>query len=153
MFGMNQGPINSIQIMNILNQNQNMKAMISTLIQNPHMMQPMNNILNTLIYNPTIMDELKYMLNFENMNKMNTMNMQETFQILFRKQGLIIAISCKPSDKFADVIEKYRNKSLDNDKDNKFIFNSHVLDPRLTVEELRISNNNYIEVVGATIIG
>ena len=75
MFGMNQGPINSIQIMNILNQNQNMKAMVSTLIQNPLMMQQMNNILNTLIYNPTIMDQLKYMLNFENMNKMNTMNM------------------------------------------------------------------------------
>ena len=153
MFGMNQGPINSMQIMNILNQNQNMKAMVSTLIQNPLMMQQMNNILNTLIYNPTIMDQLKYMLNFENMNKMNTMNMQETFQIFFQKHGLKIAILCKPSDKFADVIEKYRIKSSDNDELDKFIFDSHVLDPRLTVEELGISNNNYIEVVGSNLIG
>ena len=147
MFGMNQGPINSIQIMNILNQNQNMKAMVSTLIQNPLMMQQMNNILNTLIYNPIIMNELKNMLNFE------SMNMKETFLIYFRKQGLKVAISCKPSDKFADVIEKYRIKSSDNDELDKFIFNSHVLDPRLTVEELGISNNNYIEVVGSNLIG
>ena len=147
MFGMNQGPINSIQIMNILNQNQNMKAMVSTLIQNPLMMQQMNNILNTLIYNPTIMNELKNMLDFE------SMNMKETFLIFFRKEGSRIAISCKPSDKFADVIEKYRIKSSDNDELDKFIFNSHVLDPRLTVEELGISNNNYIEVVGSNLIG
>ena len=147
MIVMNQGPINSNQIMNILNQNQNMKEMVSTLIQNPHMMQPMNTILNTLIYNPTIMDELKNMLNVE------SMNMKETFLIVFQKDKFSIAVSCKPSDKFADVIEKYRNKSLDDDKENKFIFNSHVLDPRLTVKELGISNHNYITVIGSTIIG
>ena len=157
---MNQEIMNSMQIMKVLSQNQNMKAMVSTLIQDRLMMKQMNNILNLLIYNYTIENELKEMLNLEmKMNMMNIMNVndpinmmrqdnieKETFLFFFEKMKEKTLVSCKPSDKFADVIEKYRKKSFDNDESDKFIYNSQRLDPKLTVEELGISNYSYITV-------
>ena len=165
---MNQNPMSSQQIMNILNQNPMMKSMIITLIQNPLMMQQMNNILNILIYNQTIMNELNNMLNLEmNMGMMNmNMNMnnqiimmtnnsmkEESIQIIFEridvddKQDKNIIVQCKPSEKFADVIKRYRNKSLDNEEKEKFIYNRFSLNPNLTVSEQGLINLSRIIVI------
>ncbi len=171
---MNPLPMNSIQIMNTLNQNQIMKMMIYTLIQDPLMMSQMNNILNTLIYNQTIMNEIKNMLNFEmNMmhmnNQMNMMNMnmmninnqmnmideninEDDIQIIFdipEFDGLErnIVISCKYSEKIEDIIKRYRIKSLDDDVNEKFIFNRHSLNPKNTVAQEGLGNLSKIIVI------
>ena len=154
-----QNPMSSQQIMYILNQNPIMKTMINTLIQNPLMMQQMNNILNILIYNQTIMNELKNVLNLEmNMNMNNQINMitnnimeEESIQIIFerldKQDKQNITVQCRPSEKFADVIKRYRNKSLDNEEKEKFIYNLYSLNPNLTVGEQGLVNLCTIKVI------
>ena len=63
MLNISQGPMNSIQIMNILNNNMMMKYITYTLIQNPLMMNQMMNILNSLYYNQMLMIEIKNLMN------------------------------------------------------------------------------------------
>ena len=70
MLNISQGPMNSIQIMNILNNNMMMKYITYTLIQNPLMMNQMMNILNSLYYNQMLMIEIKNLMNQE-INMMN----------------------------------------------------------------------------------
>ena len=65
MFGMNQSSMNSIQIMNVLNQNPMLKMMTYSLIQNPMIMNQMINILNSLFYNSMLMNEIKNLMNQE----------------------------------------------------------------------------------------
>ena len=70
MLNISQGPMNSIQIMNILNNNMIMKYITYTLIQNPLIMNQMMNILNSLYYNQMLMIEIKNLMNQE-INMMN----------------------------------------------------------------------------------
>ena len=175
MFGMNQGQLNSIQIMNFLNQNQMMKAMIYNLIQNPMMLNMMTNILNSLTYNPMIMNDIKNMMNLDlNMMNMNNMIMpnlnmnnimmnnqmkNNTITLRFEKinsQGIYerYTVLCSLEDKISDVIQKYREKSNDNEDNLKFIFNSKILNPSITVGEADLSDGSLINIVeGNQIMG
>ena len=173
---MNQCPMSSFQIMNILNQNQMMKNMVYTLIQNSMMMNQMVNILNTLIYNPMILNEIKIFrnkeLNMMNMfntnliNIFNNVNNTNTFQntnqintqdkeitIIFQKKTSLdqrkrlTCVQCLPNEKISDVIQKYREKSGDNDQSLKFIYNSYKLNPELTVKQADLLNNSNVFVI------
>ena len=159
-----------MQIMNILSQNQMMKMKINNLIQNPLMMCQMNNILNILIYNQTIMNELKNMLYLEmNMNMMNVNNhinmmnidnknnmmnnsLKENFvHIFFEKntgEGLTnVVVQCGLSENIKDVIKRYRNKSLDNKEEEKFIYNGLSLNLSITVREASFANFSKVIVI------
>ena len=169
MFGMNQGPMNSFQIMNILNNNPMMKYMTYILIQNPLMMKQMMNILNSLYYNQMLMIEIKNLINQE-MNIMNIMDFQNKnmnqmmgnmglnkefnefipdnqINIIFRKKGTNFLINSSLDDKVSFAIQKYRDKFNDNDFEERFFFNSKILNTSLTLRESGISNGCIIQII------
>ena len=160
MLGMNQSPMTSNQIMDILNHNPMMKNMLSTIIQNPMMMNQMMNIMNSLFYNPTLMNEIKNFINQDNMKNLNTgfnmnnmdpLNQNESINITFLKYTNNgqekIHIICNKKEKISFVIQKYRDKSNDYSEYRKFIYNSRVLNPSLTVEEADLKENSCIAVI------
>ena len=56
------GPMKANEIMNILNQNQLMKCITYSLVQNPMMINQILNILNSLLYNPVLMNEIRNLM-------------------------------------------------------------------------------------------
>ena len=48
-------------------------------------------------------------------------------------------VQCMPDEKVSEIIEKYRRKSGDLDRSEKFIFNAKTLNPNLTVAEAGIT--------------
>ena len=91
MFGM-QSSMNSIQIMNVLNQNPMMKMMTYSLIQNPMMLNQMMNILNTLFYNPMLMNEIQNIMNQElitNNLMMNYMNYLMNMNNMMNRKNIV----------------------------------------------------------------
>ena len=190
MFGMNQGPMTSMQIMNILNQNQMMKMMTYTLIQNQMMMNQMINILNSLVYNPMLLNEMKNfmnqdlnMMNMNNMMNNNMMNMininkimeqmtnnmnnimnvnnmknikmdeiknndlDNMISVVFKKRSWKIFVLCRLDDKISDIIQRYRNKTLDNDEHLHFLYNGKGLEPSRTIAQSGIINGSLIYVI------
>ena len=168
MFGINQGSMNSFQIMNILNNNQMMKYMTYTLIQNPLMMNQMINILNALNFNRMLMLEIKNLIDQE-MNMMNMMNLQkmmmnqitgnmghnkefnelksdELINISFRKGTSRFTIVCNENEKVSDAIQKYRDKYNDYDFEEKFIYNAQLMKPSLTLKEQDLRNGSVIQI-------
>ena len=167
MFGMIQGSMNFDQIMNILNQNQMMKMMVFTLIQNPMMMNTMMNIMNSLIYNSFLFEQIKNIMNQE-LNQMNFMNMnnqnlnminnmnnpinnikEKKITLIFQKSGYLkkTFVNCYLNDKISNIIEKYRELSDDQDKELKFLFNARTINPLETVSEVGFKNGSLIIVV------
>ena len=77
---------------------------------------------------------------------------EKFLQIYFEKvdpdKGIVLTlIQCKPSDKLADFIRKYRNKSGEKDENEKFIYNLHSLDPNLTIEEIGLKDSCRVKVI------
>ena len=71
--------------------------------------------------------------------------------LIFRKSGEgqgepPIMIKCRPEEMVSEIIQRYRNKSGDYDKDKKFIFNAKLLNISLTVSESGLTNNSNIFV-------
>ena len=175
MMGMNQLPMTYDQITFIMNQNPMIKNMVYTLIKNPRIMNQMMNIINVLYYNPLILEQIKnsmtqeFMMNNQMLNMMNAMNnermmmmnnrMMNNFEdkqqndfspmaIYFRKgDEEPVIIQCLSTDKVSEVIERYRKKSGDNDDTLKFIYNTHVLNPSITIGEAGITDNGNVSVV------
>ena len=58
----------------------------------------------------------------------------------------IILIQCNINDKVADIVEKYRNKSLDREEKN-FVFNAKKLNLSLTAAEAGLNNGCTIFVL------
>ena len=161
--------MNSIQIMNILNNNMMMKYITYTLIQNPLMMNQMMNILNSLYYNQMLMIEIKNlmnqeinMMNWKNMvnpmmgnlglnNKFDELKQNNKITIIFKKKIDIdiktFPIDCNESDKVSFVIQKYRDTYNDYEKKEKFIYNAKPLKPSLTVAEESLKHNSVIHIV------
>ena len=160
MLGMNPCPMTSIQIMNILNQNPKMKNMTSMLIQDPLMMNQMMSIMNSLFYNPTMMNEIKNFIVQDNMKNENfglgMNNLGQLYQngsiniifLLYANNGEHkIYINCNKKEKISSVIQKYRDKANDYSEHRRFVFNSRILNPTLTVEESGLEENNSIAVI------
>ena len=170
MFGMNQGPMTFNQIMDILNQNEMMKIMVFTLIQNPIIMNTMMNIMNTLIYNSFLMEQIKNAMNQQlkmenlimninnqNLNMINNMGMmnhinnieENKIVVAFQKSSTIkkTFVSCYFNEKISNIIKKYKEMSNDYDKEEKFLFNGITLNPSETVYEGGITNGSLIIVL------
>ena len=71
--------------------------------------------------------------------------------VLFRKNDAPgekpFAIQCMLSDQVSDIIQRYRNKSGDNDVTKKFIFNAKALNPQLSCAEAGLSDQANVFVV------
>ena len=85
------------------------------------------------------------------MNMNMDMKQGREVKIYFRKDSYevqkTIFISARMKDKVSQIIEKYRNISNDYDEEIRFIFNSKVLHPSLTLEEAGLSEDAIIFVV------
>ena len=71
--------------------------------------------------------------------------------VLFRKNDAPgekpFAIQCMLSDQVSDIIQRYRNKSGDNDVTKKFIFNAKALNPQLSCAEAGLTDQANVFVV------
>ena len=120
-------------------------AAAQNMAQQANMQQQMQNILNN---NPSAQGATG--------TSSNTPSSQPSgpgFCVIFRSSGqggpqqAPVMVQCMPDDKVQSLIDKYRNKSGDNDPSKKFIFNAKNLSPSLSVAEAGIANNANIFVV------
>ena len=107
------------------------------------MMNPMNqNMMNPMNQNT---------MNPMNQNMMNPMFQDQAITIIFRKgdeeNKSSYSILCALSEKVSDIIQKYKNISLDNDISNTFIFNGKELNLNITVAEAGLTNQANISVI------
>ena len=86
-----------------------------------------------------------------NQNMMNPMFQDQAITIIFRKgdeeNKSSYSILCALSEKVSDIIQKYKNISLDNDISNTFIFNGKELNLNITVAEAGLTNQANISVI------
>ena len=93
--------------------------------------------------------------NSENIStNQNTVNSNNTITVVFRNTDsngyLAYQITCTKDDRLSDVIQKYRNKSGDNDQSKKFIFNARNIDENVTVGQLKLTEGSIIFVVSTS---
>ena len=122
---------NNMMNVDFLNNMTNSKMNINMMMNNN------DNIMNMMSKNLNPMIET---------NQLTKMKIEE-YDVIFRKGDVITRIKCKNNEKVADIIERYRDKSSDEDKNIKFIFNAKELDINLTILEACIKNNANIYVV------
>ena len=131
MFGMGMGMANNNPMgMNMMN----MANQIA-------MTNKMNSILNGQSSNEA---------NNNSVNQ-NVSNNSKGITVYFRKNDQPdqkpYSIQCNLTDKVSDIIQKYRNKSLDDDSTKKFIFNAKAVDPTLIASEQGLTDQANIFVV------
>ena len=158
-----QNPMLMNQIMNIinvlncdpliLNQVKNMMNQEMVQMMNNQMMQMMNNQMMQMMNtnnNKPIINQGNMETNFE----VKEQDENPTINIIFRKQQGIppLMVKCKKKDKVSDVINKYRLKSGDNDKNAKFIYNAKPLHPSLTIEEAGMTEGGNVFVINRTVV-
>ena len=102
----------------------------------------MNNMNNFMMQN----------INFNNNNLKNIRNNQATinFRKIFSSSDdyIEIKIQCLLEEKVGEIIQRYKNKSQDNDNHSyKFIFNAKNLNESLTLAESGIKDDSIIYVV------
>ena len=134
-------------------------------MNNPMMNQMMMNNMNNM-NNMANMAQMSLHLQNQYQNQIQDMNsnmnqdnqnsglqtpLKNNITVVFRVGDNISAdplkIQCTSSDRISDLIERYRNKSQDNDPTKKFIFNARELDSNLTVGEAGLYEGSNIFVV------
>jgi len=156
--GMNNGMMNQNSGMNMMNMgmNQNMGAgmgMNPNMAMNNMMMMQMNNQMQ-------LMNQMTQMMQNQNQNTSQNQSYAGKssssyvggITVFFRKNDVNSSqrpypIQCKLSDTVDEIIQKYRNKSLDNDLTKKFIFNAKALNPSLTAAEAGLTDQANVFVV------
>ena len=128
--------------------NQNMMNMLMNQMNNNQMQNLANNAQNF---------QNQQQQNNENFNN-NQFNIQQNqdnetrLEITFIKNNQnepkrSIKIFCLDSEKVGDIIEKYRIKADDKNKEEKFIYNAKKLNPDLTVAEAGLIDQSRIFVM------
>ena len=87
--------------------------------------------------------------NAQNQNQGNNQNTQEcltVFFVIFDGQSKV-AIQCTFTEKVEDAINRYRAKTGDNDKTDKFLYNTKNVCPEMTVAEQGLVNGPRIKVI------
>ena len=78
----------------------------------------------------------------------NIQKIEDKITVKFRKdRAEPIPVKCSLNNSISDIIKKYRKYSLDNEPEEKFIFNAKALSPSLTVAEAGLTKNSNIFVV------
>ena len=99
-----------------------------------------------------IQNNLQQQQSQNNFNFNPNPNEDDKVNIKFKKGLDTISVQCLNSEKFSDAIQKYRNKSGDEDQTDKFFLNAKLLSPDLTIAELGPLNNCEIVVVSTKYI-
>ena len=146
--------MNNMNNMNMNNMNMNNMGMTGVggmnMMNNMNMMNPNMGMMNAAMNMNANMQN-----NMNDLNNMNAGNPQTTnsqFINVYFKAGAngengSIMIQCSLNDKISDLIQKYKNKSLEDVSLKKFIFNAKALVPTLTVAEAGLSEGANIFVV------
>ena len=129
--------------MNMMNNNMMENNMMNNNMMNNYMTNNnMNNMMNNMM---NLNDMMSPMINMEMMNENELPSIKDNINVIFRKDKPIM-INCKLSEKVSEVIKKYRAKSLDNEKNIRFIFNAKELNQSLSVDEAGLTENSNIFV-------
>ena len=171
---MNMGTMMNNQMMNqgnMMNNQMNMDNMMNNQLMNQGNMMNnqmnMDNMMNDQMMNLLQMNNSNIAMNqAANMmsnnlgNLINTQNNNEQpkqnnggLNLRFRGSGegdsnnKGIEILCTLEEKVSDVIQRYRDKTGDDDTTKKFIFNARLLNHDLSVAEAGLHNNSNIFVV------
>ncbi len=153
--GMNNNFMNNGMGMNNMNigMNPSFNPMMMNNAQNFQNMQNMANMMMNNFQNFQNMQQ-----NFGNNQNIQTQpapqDDQNNINLYFRisetqtikSDDNIILIQCNINDKVADIVEKYRNKSLDREEKN-FVFNAKKLNLSLTAAEAGLNNGSTIFVL------
>ena len=129
-------------------------------IKNSAMMNQMGMNNNMNFFNPMMNPNFVNNNNqFQQLIQQQLMQMQQMMQqppvnqqiedkiiVTFLKDSQRIGVKCSLNDSISDIINKYRKYSLDNESEEKFIFNAKKLYPNLTVAEAGLGNNSVIYV-------
>ena len=156
--GMNNGMMNQNPGMNMMNMGMN-QNMGTGLGMNPNM--GMNNMMMMQMNNQMqMMNQMSQLMQNQNQNNSqsqsyagkSSVSYAGGITVFFRKNDANssqkpYAIQCKLSDTVGEIIQKYRNKSLDNDLTKKFIFNAKALSPSLTAAEAGLTDQANVFVV------
>ena len=131
-----------------------------------HMMDQMNQMNKIYMMNPMFnqMNQMKMMsqMNQMNQNKKNSQNLNkdsnennnnilnQEINVFFNNISENIPlniIQCTLSDKVSDIIQEYRNKTLDKETTNIFHHNGKALDLNMTAAEAGLHNLAIIHVI------
>ena len=77
----------------------------------------------------------------------NNFSNEDELKICFYKNGVIYDIICKKNESIKEIIDRYRDKAFDFEKNINFIFNSKILNPLLTPAEEQLYNNATIFII------
>jgi len=155
MMMMNQMKMNNQMNPNMMN---NQMIMMNQMNMN-NQMDPnmMNNQMMMMMNQINLEDEKK--MNCQNNNqisdkeKINDKGNQGEISVYFRQSGIegrefgLSSIQCLKDEKASDIIQRYREKSGNNDPTKKFIYNGKNLSPSLTVAEAGMTNGANVFVV------
>ena len=115
------------------------------------MMNPMNNQMNQMIM--TQMNQMNQIKNNSpDLNKDSNENiLNQEINVLFNHNNSesipLNTIQCTLSDKVSDIIQKYRNKTLDKETTDIFVYNGKALDLNMTASEAGLNNQAIINVI------
>jgi len=135
--------------MNMMNNNMMENNMMNNNMMNNNMMNNnmMNNNMNNMMNNMMNLNNMMSpMINMEIMNENELPSIKDNINVIFKKDKPIM-INCKLNEKVSEVIKKYRAKSLDNEKNIRFIFNAKELKPSNSVAEAGLMENSNIFVI------
>ena len=128
--GMN--PSFNPMMMNNAQNFQNMQNMANMMMNN---FQNFQNMQQNFGNNQNIQTQAEPQANQGNINLYFRISETQTI----KSDDNIILIQCNINDKVADIVEKYRNKSLDREEKN-FVFNAKKLNLSLTAAEAGLNN-------------
>ena len=138
---------NNLNIM-INNNNNKINNDINTINNN---IKLNNNIFNNNIFNNNKNDNIINNNNVPMMNMNvdfnNNFSNEDELKICFYKNGVIYDIICKKNESIKEIIDRYRDKAFDFEKNINFIFNSKILNPLLTPAEEQLYNNATIFII------
>ena len=152
--GMNSGNINLINnetIVNPMMNNNNNLINSGNFNNNINNSNSMNNFINNTnmmssgMLSNNIKDNYYNKDNLMNMNHFSKIDDEEIY-VIFIKGETKTRFKCKRNEKINDIINKYKEDSLDTDNNIKFIYNGKELNKNITVSQAAISNNANIFV-------
>ena len=121
--------------------------MNNNMINNNMMNNNMNNMMNNMM---NLNNMMSPMINMEIMNENELPSIKDNINVIFKKD-VPIMINCKLNEKISEIIKRYREKSSDNEKNIKFIFNAKELKPSNSVAEAGLLEYSNIFVVRTNI--
>ena len=143
----NMNPNNNMMnnMNNMLNDMNQMNGMMNNMIMPMNLNMNENTQMMNPMMNNTMMGMNPMMNSFENINKYININNQ--ISVIFLNHGEKTTVLCDKNDRIKDIIQMYRNKSLDNNQKVSFVFNARKLNENLSVDQSGLVNGSMIYIV------